>query len=258
MAKGKLLGTLNLVRTNKLHPFSPGQLQSLSIIASTAASAIENSKLYEGIKESYLNTLTALANAVEARDIYTRGHTERVWYLASLIAEQLGWSEEKQWEVKMGGILHDIGKIGVPDAILNKPTQLTLEEFEIMKNHTTQGAKILEGIPFLKPAVPYILYHHERYDGKGYPEKLSGEEIPIQGRLMSVVDTFDAITSDRPYRPARDFQKALKEIRENSATQFDPLIAEIFLEAWLKNLVDQERLLVKATKNEEKVKESVS
>jgi response regulator RpfG family c-di-GMP phosphodiesterase len=259
LVKGNLLGTLNLIRTDKLNPFSPGQLQSLSIIASKAATAIENSRLYEGLKDSYLNSLTALANAVEARDIYTRGHTERVWYLAELIAKQLNWSEDKQWEVRMGGVLHDIGKIGVPDAILNKPTQLTADEFEIMKEHTTKGVRILEGIPFLKPALPYVLYHHERYDGKGYPEKLTGDKIPVQGRLMAVVDTFDAITSDRPYRPARNFQKALREIEENKGTQFDPLIAEIFLEAWLKDLVDKEKLIdKKGEKKEHSVPSSIS
>jgi HD-GYP domain-containing protein (c-di-GMP phosphodiesterase class II) len=245
MAKGKVIGILTLIRTeNHLSPFTIGQIHSLSIIASKAASAIENSKLYEELKDSYLETLTALANAVEARDIYTRGHTERVWYMAELIARQMGWEEGKLWEVKMGGILHDIGKIGVPDAILNKPEALTQGEFEVMKQHPACGAKILEGISFLKPAIPYVLYHHERYDGKGYPTRLRGEQIPIQGRLMAVVDTFDAITSDRPYRKSKGVKLAIKEIKDCSGTQFDPKVAKILVEAWEHGRIDKEKVKI--------------
>jgi response regulator RpfG family c-di-GMP phosphodiesterase len=246
MAKGKVIGILTLIRTEgHLSGFTIGQIHSLSIIASKAASAIENSKLYEELRESYMETLTALANAVEARDIYTRGHTERVWYMAQLIAKEMGWEEDKLWEVKMGGILHDIGKIGVPDAILNKPEALTQEEFEIMKQHPDCGAKILEGISFLKPAIPYVLCHHERYDGKGYPNRLRGEQIPIQGRLMAVVDTFDAITSDRPYRKSKGFKPAITEIKDCSGTQFDPKVVKIFVEAWEHGKIDKERVKIK-------------
>lgn len=246
MAKGKVIGILTLIRTEgQLSPFNIGQIHSLSIIVSKAASAIENSKLYEELRESYMETLTALANAVEARDTYTRGHTERVWYMAELIARQMGWEEDKLWEVKMGGILHDIGKIGVPDAILNKPEALTQEEFEVMKQHPACGAKILEGISFLKPAIPYVLYHHERYDGKGYPNRLRGEQIPIQGRLMAVVDTFDAITSDRPYRKSKGFKLAIKEIKDCSGTQFDPKVAKILVGAWEHGRIDKERIKIK-------------
>jgi response regulator RpfG family c-di-GMP phosphodiesterase len=246
MAKGKVIGILTLVRTDHhLSPFTTGQLHSLSIIASKAASAIENSTLYEELRDSYMETLTALANAVEARDIYTRGHTERVWYMAEFIAREMGWSEDKLWEVRMGGILHDIGKIGVPDAILNKPEALTQEEFEIMKQHPACGAKILEGISFLKPALPYVLYHHERFDGGGYPYGLGGEDIPIQGRLMAVVDTFDAITSDRPYRRSKGFELAIKEIKDCSGTQFDPEVAKTFVKAWEQGKIDKKRLEIK-------------
>jgi response regulator RpfG family c-di-GMP phosphodiesterase len=246
MAKGKVMGVLTLIRADRhLAPFTTGQLHSLSIIASKAASAIENSTLYEELRDSYMETLTALANAVEARDIYTRGHTERVWYMAELIARQMGWSEDKLWEVRMGGILHDIGKIGVPDAILNKPEALTQEEFEIMKQHPACGAKILEGISFLKPALPYVLYHHERFDGTGYPYGLVGEAIPIQGRLMAVVDTFDAITSDRPYRKSKGFGLAISEIKDCSGTQFDPKVADIFVGAWEQGKIDRSKLEIK-------------
>ncbi len=248
LAKGKAIGVLNLIRSHKSAAFTKGQLQSLSIIASEAASAIEKSRLYENLKESYLETIAALANAVEARDSYTRGHTERVWYLAQFLAKQMGWEEEKMWEVKMGGTLHDIGKIGVPDAILNKTGRLTPEEFEIMKLHPQQGVRILEGISFLTPALPYVLYHHERYDGKGYPQGLTKEDIPVQGRLMAVVDTFDAISSDRPYRKSKGFTKALDEIRENAGTQFDPSVVELLIYTWSKGLIDKGKLKIQASK----------
>lgn len=248
MAKGKVIGVLNLVRVGNFLPFSTGQVNSLSIIASKASSAIENSLLYENLEEAYLNILTALANAVEARDIYTRGHTERVWYMAEIVAREMGWDNDKLWEVKIGGILHDIGKIGIPDAILNKPGELTPEEFEVMKAHPSQGAKILEGISFLAPSLPYILYHHERFDGQGYPFGLKQEKIPIQGRLLAVVDTFDAICSDRPYRKKKGVQVALKEIEDCAGTQFDPEIAKIFLKAWREKRIDPEKLMHESRK----------
>jgi len=243
MAKGKVIGILILIRLEgRVSPFTTGQLHSLSIIASKAASAIENSRLYEELKDSYLQTLTALANAVEARDIYTRGHTDRVCYMAQHLCREMGWNEEQLWEVKMGGILHDIGKIGVPDAVLNKGQTLTREEFEIMKQHPACGARILEGISFLAPAVPFVLYHHERFDGKGYPYGLRNHQIPIQGRLMAVVDTFDAMTSDRPYRKAKTIRMALQEIKDCAGTQFDPEIAHLFLNIWEKGLLKKSKL----------------
>ncbi len=246
MAKGKVIGTVTLIRSKeRISPFTTGQLHSLSIMASKAASAIENSRLYEELRESYLQTLTALANAVEARDIYTRGHTERVCYMAQSLCREMGWNDEKLWEVKMGGILHDIGKIGVPDAVLNKAEALTPVEFESMKQHPVVGAKILEGISFLTPAVPYVLYHHERFDGKGYPYGLRNDQIPIQGRLLAVVDTFDAMTSDRPYRKAKSLKMALREIKECADTQFDPQIARVFLRAWEKGRLKKGKLKIK-------------
>ena len=245
LAQGKIMGILYLARHDSAQPFTAGELQSLSILAGKAATAMENSRLYQQLEQAYLSTINALANAVEARDVYTKGHTERVWYLAETLAKKLNWSEEQLSQVKMGSILHDIGKIGVPDSILNKPLPLTREEFEIMKKHPQMGAKMLEGISFLEPALPYVLYHHERYDGKGYPIGLSGEDIPIEGRLMAVVDTFDAITSDRPYRKNLGYQKAIQELTKHSGTQFDPEIAQALVQAWFKGEIQLYRLEVK-------------
>ena len=230
-AKGRILGTLVIVRTQNTHPFSHGQLAGLSLLSSKAATAVENYNLYENLKKTYIATVEALANAVEARDSYTRGHNERVYMLARAIAEELGLSSKQLEDLKIGALLHDIGKIGVPDSILNKPGPLTPEEAEIMKSHPATGAKMIETIEFLRPALPYILYHHERHDGAGYPLGLSGNAIPLEGRLLAVVDTIDAITSDRPYRKGRSLEVALDEIMKFSGAQFDPEVVKACFDA---------------------------
>ena len=209
-------------------------MTGLALFASKAAAAIENSNLYENLKKTYLATVEALANAIEARDSYTRGHTERVYALSRAIAEELGWTADQLGDLKIGALLHDIGKIGVPDSILNKPGPLTPKELEIMKRHPEAGARMVDSIPFLKPAIPYILYHHERHDGSGYPLGLKGENIPLQGRLLAVVDTMDAITSDRPYRKSRSLDVAMREIMSNSGSQFHPEVIEACHRAYLK------------------------
>ncbi len=229
MVNGESLGQLHLMRLSRNNPFGRSNLAALSLICSKSGTALERAALMSNLEDTYLSTIGALANAIEARDKYTRDHTQRVFTIAEAIAIELGWDEEKIRELRMGGMLHDIGKIGVPDAILNKPGPLTEEEFEVMKEHPVLGAKMVEKIPFLKPALPYILYHHERYDGKGYPHGLKGEEIPIEGRLLAVVDTTDAITSDRPYRKGRGVDVAIQQLKEYSGTQFDPRIVEISL-----------------------------
>lgn len=229
-AKGNVIGTLNMVRDGASRPFTTGDLQSLSIIASKAASAIENSRLYDQLETAYLSTIRALANAVEARDYYTRGHTERVTHIAEAIARHMEWSNEDLKWLTIGATLHDIGKIGVPDSILNKPGPLDQEEFRVMRQHPEMGARMLDGIHFLKPIVPYVLYHHERWDGKGYPEGLSGAKIPIQGRLLAIADTVDAILSSRPYRKANTPEKVIEELTLYRGIQFDPELVDIFLE----------------------------
>ncbi len=210
-------------------------LRFLELLSSSASSAIRQTLLSERLNESNLNALRALANAIEARDRYTGGHTDRVCEMAVLIAREIGWSEEKILELRQGCTLHDIGKIGVPDAILNKNGPLDDYERNIMQKHPEMGVRIIEGIDFLKTASPYILFHHERYDGHGYPMGLAGEEIPIEGRMLAVVDTFDAIVSDRPYRRGADPSRAIREIEEHSGTQFDPDLARVFLRIFREN-----------------------
>ncbi len=242
LAKSKVIGVLNMVRTETLNYFTQGELFSLGIIASKAATAIDSARLYEELEAANFDTINVLANSIEARDRYTRRHTDRVRYLTEVLAVQLGWSGEKLKEVRMGGILHDVGKISVPDHILNKPAPLTKEEFAVMKKHPEIGKRMLEGIDFLRPALPYVLYHHEKYDGTGYPYGLKADEIPFEGRLLAVADTFDAIISDRPYRKGASFEKAISELEEFSGRQFDPQVVKAFMAVWENNVLDIEFL----------------
>lgn len=192
----------------------------------------------EQLIQSQRATAITLAKAIEKRDRYTGGHTDRVTEYAKLTAKRLDWPEERLAVLELAGHLHDVGKIGVPDAVLNKPGKLTVEEFEMMKAHPEIGEQIIRGIDFLEALVPYVLYHHERYDGKGYPKGISGEAIPIEGRLLAVSDTFDAMTSSRPYRKQLDPERAIEEIKRCSGTQFDPNIVVVFLEIWRAGLLD--------------------
>lgn len=242
LAKSQVIGVLNVVRTETVNYFSQGELFSLGIVASKAATAIDSARLYEELESAYFDTINVLANSIEARDRYTRRHTDRVRYMTEMLAVQLGWSGEKLKEVRMGGILHDVGKISVPDHVLNKPGPLTKDEFEIMKKHPETGKRMLEGIQFLHPALPYVLYHHEQYDGSGYPFGLKGAEIPFEGRLLAVADTFDAIISDRPYRKGASFEKALDELVKFSGKQFDPSVVNAFMAVWENHVLDLEFL----------------
>jgi putative nucleotidyltransferase with HDIG domain len=215
---------------SRFDPITAGQLNLLAILANTASSAIANHSLYQDLQASYLHAISGLANSIEARDSYTAGHTERVSILAEILARRLGWNESRIRNLRMGCTLHDIGKIGVPDSILNKPGALTKEELAKMRSHPAVGLKIIRGIELFQPAVPYIGDHHENFDGSGYPRGLKGEEISIEGRLLAIADTFDAILSDRPYRKGREVSDAVSELLENRGRQFDPLLVDLFLE----------------------------
>jgi HD-GYP domain-containing protein (c-di-GMP phosphodiesterase class II) len=180
------------------------------------------------LKDSYLATVKTLAAAVEAKDEYTGGHIQRVHALGLLLARVIAPEEADEAQLSYGFLLHDIGKLAVADAVLNKPGKLDEEDWRLIKQHPEQGAKILSAIPFLDRALDVVRHHHERWDGTGYPAGLSGEEIPLWARIFAVVDTVDAITSDRPYRPARSLDAALDELREGAGTQFDPICVEAF------------------------------
>lgn len=227
----RLHGVINILTIRRFGEVQAGELNLLSILTSSAGSVIANQRLYQDLEYSYMHAIRSLANAVEARDEYTAGHTDRVCTLAWLVALHMGWDETEIDNLIMGCTLHDIGKLGVPDSILNKPGKLTEKERDKMRAHTLVGVKIISGIDRFKPAIPYIIAHHEWYDGGGYPNGLKGEEIPIEGRLLAVVDTFDAIVSDRPYRKAAGAQVAVDELIKFKGIQFDPQIVDSFLEA---------------------------
>jgi len=250
-AKGNVIGTLNIVRTGMMRSFTVGDMHSLSIMASKAASALESSMLYDELEDAYLSTIRALANSVEARDMYTRGHTDRVTHVAEAIARALGWGDDEIKWLKIGGTLHDIGKVGIPDRILNKPGPLNQDEVAVMKQHPQMGAKMLDGIPFLEPILPYVLYHHERWDGRGYPHGLRGTDIPIEGRLLAIADTVDAILSDRPYRRANVPEKVIDELLEFRGVQFDPDLVDAFVNLWRRGEIDLHTLYAEQSSNQD-------
>ena len=176
--------------------------------------------------------LSMLSRAIEARDPYTRGHSTRVTDLAEAVARRLGWSEERIESLRVGGPLHDIGKLAVSDQVLRKEGRLDDHELAEIREHPKIGARLLLRVTALREAIPYVLYHHERWDGTGYPSGKAGEEIPVEARVLAIADAFDAMTSDRPYRSALTREEALAEVDRCAGTQFDPRIARVFLEVF--------------------------
>ncbi len=201
----------------------------LNSIANESAIYLENVMLFEDVHGLMMGLLHSLTSAVDAKDAYTCGHSERVALLSRNLAQQIRLSDREVERVYMAGLLHDVGKIGVPEAVLQKTGKLTNEEFDQMKKHPEIGARILSDIKQVKDIIPGVLHHHERYDGKGYPHGLSGEAIPVMGRIICLADCFDAMTSNRTYRKALPLEVALTEIRRCSGTQFDPQLTEAFL-----------------------------
>jgi putative two-component system response regulator len=197
----------------------------------------EVERLYEDLQESYESTLQALVTALDFRDNETQGHSHRVVEYAVQVAVKLGVEEPELSWIRRGAILHDVGKIGVSDAILRKPGKLDPEEWEEMRRHPEMGYHMLKRIRFLAPALDIVYCHQERYDGSGYPRQLKEEGIPLGARIFAVVDTFDAMTSDRPYRAALSITEAREEIKTWSGRQFDPQVADAFLsidaDTWL-------------------------
>jgi len=189
----------------------------------------EVERLYRDLKDSYESTLQALVAALDLRDNETLGHSTRVVEYAILVGTHLGVGEPELTWIRRGAILHDLGKIGVPDAILRKPGKLNELEWLEMRKHPEMGYRMLQHIRFLEPALDIVLCHQERWDGSGYPRGLTGEKIPLGARIFAVVDTFDAMTSDRPYRPALSIERARQEVGDFSGRQFDPRVAEAFL-----------------------------
>jgi len=210
----------------------------LNSIANESAIYLENAKLFEDVHGLMMGLLHALTSAVDAKDAYTCGHSERVALLSRRLAREIKLPDPQVERIYMAGLLHDVGKIGVPEAVLQKTGRLTPEEFEQMKKHPGVGARILADIKQVEDIIPGVLHHHERFDGKGYPAGLSGHNIPLMGRIICLADCFDAMTSNRTYRRALPLEVALSEIRRCSGTQFDPALAEAFLRIGLDTFRD--------------------
>ena len=223
------LGIINVTNRFGDQPYTREDLENLDFIADTASVAINNQLKSIEIEKSYFRTMKALAAAVEAKDRYTRGHSERVKNYALELARRLGLPGETISTIEYACVLHDIGKIGIPDSIIQKDRDLTEKEFEQIKEHSAKGEKIIEVIPFLEPARPIIRHHHERFDGGGYPDGMKGKEIELGARIIAIVDTYDAMTTERPYRGPLSMDRAISVLKEQKGKQFDSELVDIFV-----------------------------
>ena len=239
----RVIGMLNVLSFTRGRSFTEGQRKMLSIIGSRAAMSIENARLYENLlvskedlekanmslEENFRQTIMGFAQALEANDEYTKGHSERVSYYSRMIAEGMGLEAGEVTTVVQAALMHDIGKIGILHEQLNKPNGLTDEERVLFQEHPDKGKRILEPIPFLRKLIAGCHCHHEHWDGSGYPQGLEGEQVPLLGRIISVADTYDAMTTNRAYREALPHATAIAELEKCAGTQFDPQIVDVFV-----------------------------
>ncbi len=228
VARTNTIGLLTFLSFTSDTRFMEGQRKLVSILGSRAAAAVDNAVLYRDLQQTFRQTIQGLARAIEAMDTYTAGHSDRVTIYARITAEELGETPDRVELITQSGMLHDIGKLGC-HANLNKPEKLTKEEYEIFKAHPAYGKDILDPIVFLRPLIPGVQLHHERWDGNGYPKGLAGKSIPKIARILAVADSYDAMTSNRAYRRALQHSVAINEIKRCAGTQFDPDIIEAFL-----------------------------
>jgi putative nucleotidyltransferase with HDIG domain len=224
------IGAITVGTDDQSYRFNSDDVRLLSTIANHVTIAIGNIELFSSLQDAYLATVRSLAAAVDAKDTYTRGHSERVALYSIAIAEELGLAHEQRMALEISAYLHDIGKIGVPEEILLKPGRLSDAEMAEMRHHPLIGANILKPVTFPWPITPVVRHHHEHYDGSGYPAGLRADEIPLLARILSVADAFEAMTSDRPYRSGRSVEDAIEELKRCSGQQFDPRVVVVFSE----------------------------
>nr|MBA2599787.1 HD domain-containing protein [Actinomycetota bacterium] len=236
MVEGRPVGTVEVYRLED-RPFRRDDARQVEVLCSFAGNAYSRIQLAGKLEIHYTETIEALVSALEARDPYTEAHAGRIRDFSMALSVALKLPLEDRQAVKLGSILHDVGKIGVSDSILLKEGPLDDEEWRLMRAHPLIGERMLRGIDFLRPALPIIRYHHERWDGKGYPDGLLGEEIPIGARIVAVCDAFDAMTSDRPYRRALPLETACDEIMKHAGFQFDPDCASLLVDV-VRNMGD--------------------
>ncbi len=237
----QLLGVMLAINCQDVGDYTSVDVQLLRAVADRVAAFLANQHLYDDLADLLMGLLHALVNSIDAKDPYTCGHSERVAHMSKVLAEAAGMSPAEVHRVYLAGLMHDVGKIGVPDAVLCKPGKLTQDEFDAMKRHPEIGARILSGVRQVADLIPGILCHHERLDGRGYPQRLAGREIPLLGRLICVTDCFDAMTTNRTYRAALPLPTAVAEIRRCAGTQFDPALAELFLQVDLERMMKEAR-----------------
>jgi len=228
VSRGRVIGVLQLLNSTDGSAFDEDDLRRMELFAGPLAHALANARLYASLERTFVESGTALAEAVERRDPYTGGHLRRVVAYSLLLGRELGLEPAALEEIRLGATLHDIGKIAVPDAILGKPAALTPEEVEVMRRHPVDGAEIVGRIGSLGPVLPIVRSHHERIDGRGYPDGLAGDEIPLAVRIVAVADTYDAITTSRPYRPGLSPERAAEEIAGDAGTRLCPRVAAAF------------------------------
>lgn len=226
----QIIGGMLLENKNSTDLFTEDELELLTTLSNQAMVAIENALLYETVKTNYFAAIQSLVNALEANDKFTKGHSERVTLLSLQLGKYIGLDYKELETLEHAAILHDIGKLGVDALILQKQGKLTVSEYALIQAHPAIGNKILRPIGTLQDVRTTIIQHHERYDGKGYPNGLNGSEISLKARILSIVDTFDAMMTDRPYRVALTIEKVFDELQTNSGTQFDPYVAQMFIE----------------------------
>jgi HD-GYP domain-containing protein (c-di-GMP phosphodiesterase class II) len=226
---------------------SSGDMKLLGATASHIAIFLENSSLYEDLNAMFLGTLEALTASIDAKDRYTCGHSQRVAQLTQQLAVAIGLDEHTVGRVRIAGLVHDVGKIGVPESVLTKAGKLTDAEFAEIKRHPEIGYRILRDIPRLHDVLDGVLYHHERWDGLGYPQGLAGEKIPLVARLIALADSFDAMSSTRTYRSAMSRSQVLSEITRCAGKQFDPALAPRFVQL---DFAEYDRLVIEHRANE--------
>jgi putative nucleotidyltransferase with HDIG domain len=227
--KDNVLGVLNISNKKSGEPFSPRDVEIIKIIAIESAIALQNFKLLQELSKNYLNTIIALASAIDARDPYTYHHSSNVTKYSVRLAQEMKLSKKTIENIRYSGLLHDIGKIGIRDDILLKPERLTDEEYTQIKKHSLKGEEIIKSLPFLGEVSPLVRHHHERFDGRGYPDGIKGEDIEIGARIMALADSFDAMTTKRTYREPLSLDKVKEELIKNKNTQFDPSLVDCFL-----------------------------
>ncbi len=227
--KERIIGVLN-VSSSEGQTFDERDIYLITILADVAAITLENVGLYTNLQKFYMDMVETIARMIDAKDSYTHEHADRARKYAKLIAKKLNLPKEMVQHVEYAALMHDIGKIGINENILKKPGKLTSEEIEIIRKHPAIGNKIISPVTFLNPVAPMILYHQEWYNGQGYPEGLKQEEIPLGARIVAVIDAYDAMCSDRPYRKALSKEYAISELKRGAGFQFDPKVVKAFIE----------------------------